>query len=291
MQPSGADMHPREVQETTSFFLDKVNTNGRIRVVKGVVSRMSVMDLVMAICKCDREQAQVMVKNALKSVNHGEKARRLLVERFKFPGLNQRPTLVVTLDEALQFIDCLPDKHTEEVKAYIRLQFSRYVCGEETMHEELDENAEHTDIFTEMARESVQQATASMPVKRGRGRPKGSKNKVRRVDSGGAGAVQAVPVGVPVRVGEAAVPSVTVFEKMVLEPPPEESLERVRGVIEVGNKFADMRLRHHQMTVEEKEKTIQERSKIVEMGELFLRMKAEGLQDCCRQMLASRSPF
>eukprot|EP00961_Rhodomonas_salina_P092780 1248595-Rhodomonas_salina.1 len=77
----------------------------------------------MAVTGCTRPQCNSMIHNALNSVEHNNKAKRLLWDKHQFPGRGQHPTFVLTVDEAIDFIDCLPTRHTEDIKAHIRKQF------------------------------------------------------------------------------------------------------------------------------------------------------------------------
>eukprot|EP00961_Rhodomonas_salina_P048136 646502-Rhodomonas_salina.1 len=77
----------------------------------------------MAVTGCDRKQCHKMIENAFKSVDHSKKAHQFLWDKHKFAGPGQRPTYVLTINEAIGFIDCIPTRHTEDVKQYIRKQF------------------------------------------------------------------------------------------------------------------------------------------------------------------------
>eukprot|EP00961_Rhodomonas_salina_P225732 3052327-Rhodomonas_salina.1 len=109
----------------------------------------------MAVTGRDRKQSHKMIENAFDSVDHGEKTHRLLWDKHQFPGAGQRPIWVVTIDEAIEFLDCLPDRHTNEVKAYIRTQFLRVTGGDPTLHDEIDRNAGSTGTIQQLAREAV----------------------------------------------------------------------------------------------------------------------------------------
>eukprot|EP00961_Rhodomonas_salina_P273853 3699863-Rhodomonas_salina.1 len=101
---------------------------------------MSAVDFTMAITEKDRKQSLKMLENAFKSRDHGEKAHRLLWDKHKFPGAGQRLTYVLNIDEAIEFLDCLPDRYTNDMKAYIREQFLRVTGGDPTLHDEIDRN-------------------------------------------------------------------------------------------------------------------------------------------------------
>eukprot|EP00961_Rhodomonas_salina_P158107 2128429-Rhodomonas_salina.1 len=116
--------------------------------------RLALGDIIMVLLGCTRAQANNMMNNALVSVDHGEKAHRLLHTKFQFPGRGQHPTWVVTIDEALEFLDCLPDCYTDDIKAYIRTQFLRVTGGDPTLHDEIDLNAKSTGVIQQIAREA-----------------------------------------------------------------------------------------------------------------------------------------
>eukprot|EP00961_Rhodomonas_salina_P144997 1951781-Rhodomonas_salina.1 len=77
----------------------------------------------MAVTGRSRAQCSVMINDSFKNVDNGEKVKRLLWDKHQFPGMGQRPTYVLTADEAIEFIDFLPTRHTDDVRAYIRKQF------------------------------------------------------------------------------------------------------------------------------------------------------------------------
>eukprot|EP00961_Rhodomonas_salina_P063900 858771-Rhodomonas_salina.2 len=83
---------------------------------KGNVLKISAVDVAIAVTGCDRKQCHKMIENTLKRVNHSEKAHQFLWDKHKFPGMGQRPTYVLTINEAISFTDCLPARHTEDVK-------------------------------------------------------------------------------------------------------------------------------------------------------------------------------
>eukprot|EP00961_Rhodomonas_salina_P107822 1451907-Rhodomonas_salina.1 len=87
---------------------------------KGKVLKIAANDVAMAVTGCTRQQCNSMINNALHSVDHNNKAKRLLWDKHQFPGRGQHPTFVMTVDEAIEFIDCLPTRHTDDIKEYIR---------------------------------------------------------------------------------------------------------------------------------------------------------------------------
>eukprot|EP00961_Rhodomonas_salina_P005425 73281-Rhodomonas_salina.1 len=104
----------------------------------------------MVLLGCTRAQANNMMNNALSSVDHGEKAHWLLHTRFQFPGRGQHTTWVVTIDEAIKFLDCLPDCHTDDVKAHIRTQFLCVTGGNPTLHDEIDRNGQNNGAIQQL---------------------------------------------------------------------------------------------------------------------------------------------
>eukprot|EP00961_Rhodomonas_salina_P099233 1334537-Rhodomonas_salina.1 len=83
---------------------------------KGNVLKISALDVAVAVTGRSKGQCNVMIQNSLSSVDHGEKARRVLWDKHQFTGMGQRPTYVFTVDEAMEFMDCLPGRYTNDVK-------------------------------------------------------------------------------------------------------------------------------------------------------------------------------
>eukprot|EP00961_Rhodomonas_salina_P169332 2281512-Rhodomonas_salina.1 len=62
---------------------------------------MSAVDLAMAMTERSRAQCNTMICDTLRSVDHGEGARRILWDKHQFPGAGQRQTYVLNIDEAI----------------------------------------------------------------------------------------------------------------------------------------------------------------------------------------------
>eukprot|EP00961_Rhodomonas_salina_P246154 3326004-Rhodomonas_salina.2 len=143
-------------EQANILKLPQINPNASIRVqwLQGK-HKMSVVDLIMALTGRDRKQSHKMIENALKNTEHGEKAQRLLWDKHQFPGAGQRLTYMLTIDEALEFLDCLPDRYTDDVNAYIRTQFLLVTKGDASLHDEIDRNAQRKGVLPTLAREAL----------------------------------------------------------------------------------------------------------------------------------------
>jgi hypothetical protein len=135
--------------------LDEINPGVHIRLIFKGGYKFALVDFIMAVTGQVRVNATMMITNAIKSEQNATKANRLLHERHKFPGRGQQDIWIVNIDEAIEFLDCLPDKHTDDVKRYIRNQFFRVMGGDPSLHEEINRNAQSNGVVQQAAREIV----------------------------------------------------------------------------------------------------------------------------------------
>ena len=122
---------------------------------KDGIRKFALVDYVMAITGRSRHDSATMICDSLKSVVNGEKAKKLLWDKHQFPGSGQREIYVVTIKEATSFLQCLPNKHTQDVLDYIDGQFFRVTVGDPSLHEEIDRNAKRKHVFACAMRESL----------------------------------------------------------------------------------------------------------------------------------------
>eukprot|EP00961_Rhodomonas_salina_P143885 1936487-Rhodomonas_salina.1 len=94
------------VDRARTMTLEEINKDINIRIAyRSTQHKLAIIDYTMAITKRTRVQCNTMIYDARNSVDHGEKARRLLWDKHKFAGMGQRAIYVVTIDEAIEFLD------------------------------------------------------------------------------------------------------------------------------------------------------------------------------------------
>ncbi len=120
----------------------------------------------MAVCKCSRDKAAVMLHNAQTNKDHAELAKSVLHEdsKYKFPGRGQRAVYVFNIEEAIIFLDCLPHRHTGDIKQYIRNQFLRLTGGDLSLVPEIVQNAQSNGFVQQAAREVLNLPVAASVV-------------------------------------------------------------------------------------------------------------------------------
>ena len=132
------------------------NPNVAIRLVeKNNVIKFALVDYVMAITCRSRHNSTNMIHDSLKSAVNGEKAKKLLWDKHKFPGPGQREIYVVTIKEATSFLQCLPNKYTQDLLDYIENQFFRVTGGDPSLHEEIENNSLSNHPINQAARDAV----------------------------------------------------------------------------------------------------------------------------------------
>jgi hypothetical protein len=94
-----------------------------------------------------------MLRNAQLNEHHGELAKSVLHAKHKFPGKGQKDTYVFDIEEAIIFLDCLPHRHTGDIKQHIRTQFLRVTAGDPSLHAEVERNAQSGGFLQQAARE------------------------------------------------------------------------------------------------------------------------------------------
>lgn len=88
-------------------------------------------------------------------------------KRWKFKGLGQKTTNVITFDNAIDLITMLPGTIAETVKQQFLKIGHRYLGGDQTMKKEIDHNAKSTHIINKSARASLKDTkkTSSLPTR------------------------------------------------------------------------------------------------------------------------------
>ena len=127
--------------------------------------KLSLVDFVQSVTGKDTKRANVMINDSRNNVHTREKSSRLLHTKHKFPGQGQKNTYVVNIDEAIEYMDCLPNKHTDDIKQQIRKILLRVFAGDQSLHDEIDRNAQDTGVVTGLAKEFVQKTVPNAVVR------------------------------------------------------------------------------------------------------------------------------
>ena len=114
-----------------------------------------VVDYVMAITGLSRDDSNDLIYNSFRSTSHSEKVNKLVWDKHKFPGSGQREIYVVTIKEATSFLQCLPNKYTQDLLDYIENQFFRVTGGDPSLHEEIENNSLSNHPINQAARDAV----------------------------------------------------------------------------------------------------------------------------------------
>lgn len=93
----------------------------------------------------------------------------LLWDKQQLPWKGQCPKYVLTIDEAVEFLNCLPDSYTNNVKAYIQLQFLCVTGGDAMLHDEINSNEQSNRAGAALASQAIGVGDSVPGVVTGRG--------------------------------------------------------------------------------------------------------------------------
>ena len=134
-------------------FSDLVSNSEGVRVTQLMgTPYMSIRDIIMAVCGKDGNHAaqtwRELPEKYKKEVNQ-------FVVNLKFPGSGQKEQPVITLQGAIKLIMWLPGDMAKDFRSKACDILTRYLAGDQTMHDELNFNATSTAPLNEFARASL----------------------------------------------------------------------------------------------------------------------------------------
>ena len=135
----------------------------RFTTVEGI-PYMSVRDIIMVVCKKDSKRASETW------INLSETYKNELSEflgnfgNFQFPGRGQSPQPVITLPGALKLVMWLPGNMAKDFRTKACEILNRYIAGDASLVAEINANAVSTAPINEMARASLPDSVALLPM-------------------------------------------------------------------------------------------------------------------------------
>lgn len=137
---------PTTAQERVYTFHDCVESifnGGRVRVTDDNPRRVSVFDLIEVITdtKNPRTDFENMCRNNHEIVE--------LLDYFKFAGQGQRETPVTTAEGVLMIVNLLPGRRASQFRMSAMQTLVRFLAGDQSLHEEIDNNALRQDQLSE----------------------------------------------------------------------------------------------------------------------------------------------
>ena len=134
-------------------FSDLVSNSEGVRVTEVMDTPfMSIRDIIMVVCGQNNDRAGKTWRN----IDEDKKMElRQTLTTFKFPGQGQQVQPVITLQGAIKLIMWLPGDMAKDFRSQACDILTRYLAGDQTMHDELNFNATSTGALNEFARASL----------------------------------------------------------------------------------------------------------------------------------------
>jgi hypothetical protein len=134
-------------------FSDLVSGSEGVRVAQLMGTPfMSIRDIIMAVCGKDGNRAMETWRN-ISEMKKNEISEFIVY--LKFPGSGQKEQPVITLKGAIKMIMWLPGDMAKDFRSQACDILTRYLAGDQTMHDELNSNATSTGALNELARASL----------------------------------------------------------------------------------------------------------------------------------------
>ena len=113
---------------------------------------MSVRDIIMVVCGQNNDRAGETWRKLSDSYKNEV---REFIRNHKFPGPGQKEQPVITLQGALKLIMWLPGTMAKEFRSQACDILTRYLAGDQSLHAEVNANAQSQQPINEFARASL----------------------------------------------------------------------------------------------------------------------------------------
>ena len=123
--------------------MEAIFNGGKVRVTNETPKRVSVYDLIQVVT--DSKNPRTDFANMCKDDDELIKS----VYNWKFPGAGQRDTPVTTAEGALMIVNQLPGKRARKFRTTAMQTLVRFLAGDQSLHDEIDENAARQEQLTE----------------------------------------------------------------------------------------------------------------------------------------------
>ena len=122
---------------------------------------MSVRDIIMVVCNQNNDRAGKTWRNLDESMK--DELRQFLTN-FQFPGRGQSQQPVIKLEGSLKLVMWLPGNMAKDFRTKACEILNRYIAGDASLVAEINANAVSTAPINEMARASLPDSVALLPM-------------------------------------------------------------------------------------------------------------------------------